>query len=85
MFPMISLESHRIRDPNSQIRNDRQDLVCPQTLESEIMRDFMNGEKSILIQCSSKYIGGEDKWEGKGVVGTHVDRDRELGSEDSED
>lgn len=55
------LKSRCIWNANRQIREDGKELVCPDSTESEVMSDFMNSQKYVVVRCSSENVRRRDE------------------------
>lgn len=78
MLDVVTLECHGVRHTDCQIRDDSQNLVGADRLEGEVVRDFVDRQKGILVQSPSGGIGGEEEREREGVVGAEGESENEL-------
>lgn len=85
MLDMIPLERHRIRNTNSDIRHHGKDLVGEDTLESEVVRDLVNGEKDVLVCGSTDDVRREEEFPAKWVCMSECVGSSELDAEDEDD
>lgn len=53
---ITDLERGSIRYPNRQIRQDSQRLILPNLRKRQIMRNLMDGQKQIMVGCSTDEI-----------------------------
>ena len=69
VLDVIPLESHGVRHADSQVGKDSEDLVGPYRPECEVVRDFVDGKKGILVGCSSDSVRSEEELPGEGMGG----------------
>lgn len=85
MLDVVALECHGVRDTDRDVGNDGKTLVGPDRFQCEVVGDFVNGEKDVLVGCASDNVGGKEHGEGEGMVRLEIKRERQLEAEDGKD
>lgn len=61
------LEGGRVGDTDGKVRKDSERLVRPNTLEGEVVCDFVDGEEEVVVGSTPNHVGGEEEYGGQWV------------------
>lgn len=61
---MVRAEACRVGDADWEVGEDGEETIVYRGSKGEVMTDFVDGQKEVLVGRGSNEVGGEEEWPG---------------------